>query len=701
MKKTGILAICILLLLLLAGGAAAETVQKEAVEITASCQFNLNGSKKPKNVTDHFFTTYWEANNVKDPYVTITSEEPMYGLYLCFRTNVKNYGIPDYEIQADRGNGWEKLLDGNTDCLHMFYELDGETRIRIQAVSEKKTTLGFNEISVFGEGQTPEWVQRWEPTPEKTDLMFVFAQPDDELLFLGGSIPVYAVERKHSTAVVCLAYDNPSRLSELLNSLWYMGYRYYPLISGQKSLNSKNEAAVLDFTADAIRRYRPEVVVTLDEKGEGNGQRKLAAGICRRAVDQAEENSDRDGWETKKLYMHLYGDDPTMMDWDQPLESQKGLSAFSTIRYAFFYYKTQEDTSNNPSKPSVLTTGIKYENNRFGLVRSLVGPDVQKNDFLENIPEEALTKTPELPDLTVDKTAGILPELNAKGFIDEGEFIHADDATGIYAYISPTLKVIINRHFDGALPLTWFETEIWCDTEAGELIRNIEMDPAKRDKVRVDAAENALAHHVVFGFNGDYYTYRIGAKNGHPVGIEIRNGEIYYDDMYTEEIQFFPNLDTLAFYPDGRVDVHHSYEVTPKEYLERGAYNVYSFGPYLIRDGKLSEWVQDSRKSRAKNPRHAFGMIEPGHYVDIMCEGRLGTRSEGVTMPQIAFLAQQAGCVECCNLDGGQTAVVLFMGKQLNRIGEYNKKTSARPTCEIMGVGISEQVGSFEVVSGQ
>ena len=182
------------------------------------------------------------------------------------------------------------------------------------------------------------------------------------------------------------------------------------------------------------------------------------------------------------------------------------------------------------------------------------------------------------------------------------------------------------------------------------------------------------------------------------MGVEIRDKEIYFDDRYDYlETKFFPNLDTLAFYEDGSVDVHASMELSGQEYLDRGAYMVFSFGPYLIREGKLSDWVQDPTKSRAKNPRHAFGMIEPGHYVDIMCEGRLGSRSEGVTMPQLALLCQQAGCTEACDMDGGQTAVVIFMGKQLNKIGKYDGKTAARETCEVMGIGISDQVGSWKI----
>ena len=259
---------------------------------------------------------------------------------------------------------------------------------------------------------------------------------------------------------------------------------------------------------------------------------------------------------------------------------------------------------------------------------------------------------------------------------------------------------MITRKFDGSLPLTWFETEIWCDLEAGARMVNMEYTPEKEvgKKSRVDAAVNATANHLVFACNGDYYTYRVGSKNGHPVGVEIRDGQVYYDDRYDHvESKFFPNLDTLAFYEDGSLDVHASVELSAQDYLDRGAYMVHSFGPYLIREGQLSAWVQDPTRSRAKNPRHAFGMIEPGHYVDIMCEGRLGSRSEGVTMPQLAFLCQAAGLREACDLDGGQTAVVVFMGKQLNQIGKYDGKTAARATCEVLGIGFSDQVGTWEI----
>ena len=122
---------------------------------------------------------------------------------------------------------------------------------------------------------------------------------------------------------------------------------------------------------------------------------------------------------------------------------------------------------------------------------------------------------------------------------------------------------------------------------------------------------------------------------------------------------------------------------------------MYSFGPYLLLDGKMSERAYANNEN--KNPRCAIGMVEPGHYVAIMCEGRL-KRSAGVTISYLAKMMRAKGCQVAFNMDGGQTAVMVFMGKQLNQIGAYDGgKTNSRPTSEVLGFGTSEQVGTYEV----
>ena len=75
-------------------------------------------------------------------------------------------------------------------------------------------------------------------------------------------------------------------------------------------------------------------------------------------------------------------------------------------------------------------------------------------------------------------------------------------------------------------------------------------------------------------------------------------------------------------------------------------------------------------------PRCAIGMVEPGHYFAALAEGRIRNVSVGVSVAQMAEWMQKGGCTEALNLDGGQTAVMTFMGKQISRIGNM---TAAKP----------------------
>ena len=155
----------------------------------------------------------------------------------------------------------------------------------------------------------------------------------------------------------------------------------------------------------------------------------------------------------------------------------------------------------------------------------------------------------------------------------------------------------------------------------------------------------------------------------------------------------FPNLDTLAMNEDGSWAVYRSDELTAEEYFQRGAVDVFSFGPYLVRDGKANEFVDEMVNGKTEQPRCAIGMIEPGHYYAILAEGRIRNVSNGVTVGFLADHMLAAGCKEALNLDGGQTAVMTFMGNQISRIGKYNGgQTSARSTTEIIGVGRSDLI---------
>ena len=73
---------------------------------------------------------------------------------------------------------------------------------------------------------------------------------------------------------------------------------------------------------------------------------------------------------------------------------------------------------------------------------------------------------------------GEFPELNEKGFLDEGEFLYENADDGVWRYVSPTLKVEIIRYVQKSPSRIWYEAEVW--TDGTELFRMIPADPEDR-----------------------------------------------------------------------------------------------------------------------------------------------------------------------------------------------------------------------------
>ena len=71
-----------------------------------------------------------------------------------------------------------------------------------------------------------------------------------------------------------------------------------------------------------------------------------------------------------------------------------------------------------------------------------------------------------------------------------------------------------------------------------------------------------------------------------------------------------------------------------------------------------------------------------------------------MTLNSLALMMKSRGCSLAFNLDGGQTAAMTFMGQRINEIGRYESNgkmtTNPRKTTEVMGIGISDQVGHVE-----
>lgn len=695
---------------------------QEAQDITAQCKPTSPGHYTDK-LYDRAYTSYFSSKEQVAPYIEFTAPEqtPAEYLYICFGDMPAAWAI-----EEEVGGEWKTLIEGSCAYYHVLLELGGKTHFRLVDTSGKKAKFKINEVFVFSAGELPDWVQRWEPTPEKADLLVLAAHPDDELIFFGGTIPTYAVERGMRVVVAYMTYSNTTRRSELLNGLWHMGVRTYPEIGSFRDSYAKNldeayqkwrKSDVLAYVTELLRKYRPEVVITHDVNGEyGHGAHMLCADAVQQCVQKAgdaqylpELAAQYGVWDVKKLYLHLYGENTVTMDWNTPLLSMDGKTGLQLAQEAYTLHVTQQTTR------FTVTDQGETSCAEFGLAYSAVGEDVFCNDFFENLawnptprpdgttPEPTPTPVP-TPTPTPSPTprpAHAKPAADVewpddgqvkdeKGYLASGEYVHEDEEAGLWFYASPTLVVRIDRIFDPENVVTWYEAQIFCDPDA-ERLGAVLYNPENPQKKHVQAAVIARENQVVFGMNTDYYTYRIG-RNA-ITGMVIRGSQVFFERVPEANRSKFPNLDTIAMNGDGSWKVYHSDELTAEEYLAGGAVDVFSFGPYLIRDGAFNPFVEEMRNGKTAQPRCAVGMIEPGHYFTILAEGRIRNVSQGVTIAFLAEKLMEAGCVEALNFDGGQTAVMTFMGNQISRIGKYNGgKTNARTTTEILGIGRSDLI---------
>ncbi len=284
-----------------------------------------------------------------------------------------------------------------------------------------------------------------------------------------------------------------------------------------------------------------------------------------------------------------------------------------------------------------------------------------------------------------EQESGTFPELNENGFLDNGEFVFEDADNGIWRYASDTLKVEIYRRSTEKPKQVWYEAEIWC-AEGSTGPRMIANDPEHWAKSVEYPYKLARKTGTVIAVSGDYANTRVVQKS--KVGIVIRDGKVISERTYKKNSKHFPNLDCLAIYPDGDMKVFYSDERTAEEYLEDGVTDVLAFGPWLIRDGELNEEALNQYgKSTAQ--RVAVGMVEKGHYFFMMLEGRI-TRSRGSGIRFLAEKLMEKNCTVGFNLDGGQTASIVFMGHQLCKMDNKKRNLSSRSSSDILGVGHSE-----------
>lgn len=177
---------------------------------------------------------------------------------------------------------------------------------------------------------------------------------------------------------------------------------------------------------------------------------------------------------------------------------------------------------------------------------------------------------------------------------------------------------------------------------------------------------------AILAINGDYYGFRND-------GYVMRNGYLYRDTKTSGD-----DNEDLVIYEDGTMEIINESDISAKELQDNGAVQIYSFGPGLVNNGNITVDSNDEvGRAKASNPRTAIGMIEKGHYVLVVSDGRT-SESKGLSLSQLANVMKDLGCVVAYNLDGGGSSTMYFNGNVVNNPTSNGNKVKERSVSDIV-----------------
>ena len=190
--------------------------------------------------------------------------------------------------------------------------------------------------------------------------------------------------------------------------------------------------------------------------------------------------------------------------------------------------------------------------------------------------------------------------------------------------------------------------------------------------VTAKTSETAEDVGAILAINGDYY----GSRER---GYVVRNGVTYRTSSNGYE--------ALAIMEDGSLYIAEEGKVSVEKLVEMGAVQVLSFGPGLIVDGQITVTADDEvGKAKEDNPRTAIGIIEEGHYLFVVSDGRTD-ESEGLSLLELAQFMQDLGATTAYNLDGGGSSTMVFMGEIINNPTSSGRRTKERSVSDIVYIG--------------
>ena len=381
--------ICFCLLLPLHTVQAAEG--QEAENLTAYCHLKAPQHVFVYKTLDDPNTAVME-NYLKGQTIRVTWDEQVNPQWLCVQWGATREGILLRQFDKDRHQIAEEEIPAQFNTpLNL---IDGACEAEL--VAGQAGMIPY-QIALFGPGTLPDPYHSWLDTPDHLDYLVISTHPDDDLLFMGCVNPVYGASRGYLGTVAFVTAQKRIRVNEAENGVWASGCRYRPIFLGLPDLLNVDEESRRYFNEDVVaqtlvrlyREKKPLVVFTHDLNGEyGNWQHMVVAAAAAKAYKLAADpeydpaSAESYGtWQVQKLYIHMYGEDPLIVEMDTPLDVFQGKTAFQVAQAAYLKHFTQLGRNHK-----VEGSNDALACNRFGMIAGQVSAG---EDAFDNIPESA------------------------------------------------------------------------------------------------------------------------------------------------------------------------------------------------------------------------------------------------------------------------------------------------------------------------
>ncbi|MBR3109453.1 MAG: phosphodiester glycosidase family protein [Clostridia bacterium] len=179
----------------------------------------------------------------------------------------------------------------------------------------------------------------------------------------------------------------------------------------------------------------------------------------------------------------------------------------------------------------------------------------------------------------------------------------------------------------------------------------------------------AKQHNAIVAINGDNYT---NEKAKH--SFIYRMGEKRQDKLNKQK-------DILIIDENG--DFHTFIKSAGADKFEKDTghqiINAFMFGPALVQNGEVLKLDKEYNfNPNGREPRCAIGQLDTLSYVLVIADGRGNSGSDGATHQELAEFMASLGCREAYNLDGGNSAIMVYN----NEI--YNYKARERDVADVI-----------------